>query len=112
MAERTATGTGSAPMAAILYLDICTPEGKTWLARITGVGGRYGVDRAFVNPVSKDVSKSGKTGTATYAITEDGVYQSNEGRRRLGRRWWRVTGDTVEEIDEATALAEAAGGAS
>jgi hypothetical protein len=99
-------------MAAILELDVCTPEGKTWLARITGVGGRYGVDRDFVNSVSKDLSKSGKTGTFTYVLDTDGIYQSNEGRKRLGRRWWRVTGDSVEEIDERVALAEAAGGAS
>lgn len=99
-------------MAVMLELDVCTPEGKTWLARITGVGGRYGVERDFVNAVSKNLSNSGKTGTITYVLDTDGIYQSNEGRRKLGRRWWRVTGDTVVEIDERVALAEAAGGAS
>ncbi len=91
-------------MAATIQLDICTPEGKTWLARVTGVGGQFGVERDFVNAVSRNTSRSGQTGTATYVVT-DGIYESNEGRKRLGRRWWQVTGDDAQEIDQAAALA-------
>ncbi len=91
-------------MAATIDLDICTPEGKTWLAAITGVGGKFGVDREFVNATERNTSGSGKTGTATYTVT-DGVYESNEGRKRLGRRWWIVAGTEAREVDRDEALA-------
>lgn len=90
---------------AQLELDICTPEGKTWLARITGTGGKYGLEREFVNSVDKETSKSGRTGTAFYVL-DDGIYESNEPRKRLGRRYWLVSGGEVTEIDRDTALAE------
>jgi serine phosphatase RsbU (regulator of sigma subunit) len=90
-------------MAAKIELDVCTPEGKTWLARLTGLGGRFGVEREF-QAGRREVSHSGKTGTAFFTVT-DGIYEAHEGRRRLGRSWYRVTGDTVERITEAQALA-------
>lgn len=94
-----------AAIAAQLDLDVCTPEGKTWLAQLTGLGGKYGVIRNFLNG-RPDLSRSGRTGTYTYTLTEPGVYESNEGRRRLGRKWWRVTDDgDVVEITEQEALA-------
>lgn len=80
-----------------------TVAGKiTWLARLTGVGGKFGVEREFQNGRS-DLSRSGKTGTITYIVT-DGIYEANEGRKRLGRSWYKVTGDTVETITEDDAL--------
>jgi hypothetical protein len=98
-------------MSVTLNLDICLPEGKTWLARITGTGGKYGVEREFINPVEKYTSRSGLTGSADYLL-EDGVYQSNEGRRRRGRRWWIVADGEVRETDRDTALAALTGGVS
>jgi hypothetical protein len=92
-------------MSATLNLDICTPEGKTWLAKIVGVGGKFGVEREFINPVEKNTSRSGLTGNADYLL-EDGIYESNEGRRRLGRRWWIVADGEIRETDRDTALAE------
>lgn len=94
-------------MAAQIVLDVCTPEGKTWLARLTGLGGQFGVQRQFQHGRS-DLSRSGKTGSITYTVT-DGIYESNEGRRSLRphqRKWWRVTGDQAAQITEADALAE------
>jgi hypothetical protein len=90
-------------MKHTIALDVCTPEGKTWLARITGADQTFGIARDFVNAVERDTSRSGKTGTFTYVV-EDGIYESNEGRRRLGRRYWRVQGDEITEIDRTTAL--------
>jgi hypothetical protein len=95
-------------MAAQLHLDVCTPEGKTWLARLTGVGGKFGVEREF-QVGRKDLSRSGKTGTITYTLT-DGIYESHEARRKLGRKWWRVTGDEIVELLEAEALEALEGG--
>ena len=31
----------------------------------------------------------------------DGIYESSEGRERLGRRFWSVDGETVTNIDRA-----------
>lgn len=89
-------------MAVTIALDVCTPEGKTWLARVTGTDQTFGIAREFVNAAERDTSKSGKTGTLTYVV-EDGIYESNEGRKRLGRRYWQVQGDEVTEIDRAAA---------
>lgn len=87
-----------------LDLDVCTPEGKTWLARITGVGGRYGIERAFIRAATRNLSRSGKTGTMSYLIGP-GVYESNEGRRRYGRRYWIVDEDGLREVSQDEALA-------
>jgi hypothetical protein len=91
-------------MTATIMLDICTPEGKTWLALVTGVGGKFGIERDFVSAVSKHTSRSGMTGTATY-IVDDGVYESNEGRQRLGRRYWIVEDGEPREVERDDALA-------
>jgi hypothetical protein len=76
-----------------VILDICMPEGKTWLARITGPDERWGVVRAFINPVSTSTSKSGRTGQATYLIGP-GIYERHEGRRNLAgfNGFFQVTG--------------------
>lgn len=76
-------------VTARIDLDICTPEGKTWLARVTGHGGRYGLEREFINRASAVTSRTGRTGTATYVVA-DGLYESNEGRHTLGRHYWHV----------------------
>ena len=97
-------------MNAEIVLDICTPEGKTWLARITGPDPRFGVAREFLAPVDKSTSASGRTGTATY-LAAPGVYERREGRRNLARHngFFRVTADgTIEPLDSAKAAVTAA----
>ncbi len=86
-------------MVAQIALDVCTPEGKTWLAKVNGISSKkYGLNRSFIDAVDRDTSRSGKTGVYLYAVRA-GIYESNEGRRRYGRRYWRVTDDgTVTEI--------------
>jgi hypothetical protein len=92
-------------MSIEITLDICTPEGKTWLARITGIDPKFGLNREFVNAVERNTSRSGKTGTVTYVV-EPGVYESNEGRRRYGRRFWIVDADgTINRVERTDALA-------
>lgn len=87
-----------------IHLDVCTPEGKTWLARVTGTDNQYGLSRDFVAAAGKDTSRSGRTGTATYEVG-DGFYESNEGRRRLGRRYWLVKDGEAVEVERAQVLA-------
>lgn len=89
---------------ASISLGICTPEGKTWLAQVTGLGGKCGIERDFVSAVQRQTSRSGRTGTATYEVG-DGIYESCEGRARLGRRFWRVEGDVVTQIELGEAMA-------
>jgi hypothetical protein len=90
---------------AEIRLDICTPEGKTWLAQLLPDHDdpRFDRGRSFVNG-RKETSKSGRTGTAVYQVG-DGVYEANEGRRRLGRSWWIVAGDNARKVSEQEALA-------
>lgn len=83
---------------AEINLDVCIPEGKTWLARVTGLGGKYGIEREFLGPIARNLSDSGKTGDAIYAVP-DGIYESNEGRRRLGRKFWHVVDGHPDEIN-------------
>ncbi len=101
-------------MAARLTLDVCTPDGKTWLAQLTGLSQKFGFDRVFVNASSSNLSKSGMTGSKTYLLIEDGIYQSREARRSLrhsddrdgqGNRFYRVAGDVVTVIDQDEAIA-------
>jgi hypothetical protein len=82
-------------MTTEIILDICTPEGKTWLARITGPDPRYGVAREFIRAAERSTSHSGKTGSCTFVLTEPGVYERHEGRRRLrgDNGFFRVTDD-------------------
>jgi hypothetical protein len=95
-----------------IALDICTPEGKTWLARITGPDPQWGVAREFLRATGRSTSRSGKTGTVTYLIGP-GVYERREGRRSLRDQngFFRVTTEgTVEDLGSARDAAAAAAG--
>lgn len=92
-----------------IVLDICTPEGKTWLARITGPDPRWGVTREFIRAAERSTSKSGKTGFATYLVGP-GVYERHEGRRNLRgyNGFFRVTEQgAVEPLGSAEAALKA-----
>jgi hypothetical protein len=79
---------------AEIILDLCTPEGKTWLAEITGPDPQYGVARRFLRAAERSTSRSGRTGTITY-VAGPGVYERREGRRSLKHQdgFFRVTAD-------------------
>ncbi len=87
-------------MAAKIVLDVCTPEGKTWLAHVTGLDPKFGFQRSFVNPINRDTSRSGKTGTYTYLVDDDGLYEANEGRRSRGKSYYRVTDGEATKISQ------------
>ena len=89
---------------AEITLDVCTPEGRTWLAEITGLDSKFGLSRTFVVAAERRISRSGKTGSIDYVVGP-GLYESNEGRRRYGRRFWRVNDDgTVDRISRNDVL--------
>ncbi len=92
-------------MSTTISLDVCTPEGKTWLAEIVGTGGKFGIERDFINRISTNTSRSGRTGSYDYIVPDNCVLESNEGRRRLGRRYWIVAAGSVREVERDEALA-------
>lgn len=96
-----------APATAEIVLDICTPEGKTWLAEITGPDSRYGVARRFLRAAERSTSRSGRTGQETYVVGP-GVYERREGRRSLAGNngFFRVTqaGETEDLAGAKAAL--------
>lgn len=100
-------------MSAIeIVLDICTPEGKTWLARVTGTDSQFGLARQFLHAAERSTSRSGRTGQATY-LAGPGVYERHEGRRSLRHQngFFRVTeeGEVVPLDSAKDAVAAAAG---
>ncbi len=106
--------------AASVTLDVCTPEGSTWLAQLTGLNPKYTFEREFINAASNNLSNSGKTGTKTFYLVEDGIYQSREGRRSLrhtdgrdgqGNRFYRVAGGEATTITLHEAIAAVRDGA-
>lgn len=46
-----------------------------WLARVTGPNEKYGVEREFVNADKRGLSGSGASGTVTWDIDGDGIYE-------------------------------------
>lgn len=92
-------------MSAEINLDVCTPEGKTWLACIVGTGGKYGLERDFMHRVGTSLSRSGRTGTVTFLV-DDGVYEANEGRRKLGRSFYVVREGVARVVDRDEAVKE------
>lgn len=92
-----------------LSLDLCTPEGKTWLARITGTDPQYGLARKFQRAASRVTSGSGKTGTVTYLVFP-GIYERHEGRRRLRENngFFEFTEDSeIKPLADAAAVLDA-----
>lgn len=97
---------------AEVVLDICTPEGRTWLARITGPDPQHRVARDFLRADDWATSRSGRTGSATYLLGP-GIYERHEGRRRLrgNNGFFRITtaGEVVQLESARAALAALAG---
>ena len=52
--------------------------GKEWVAEIKGRHPKYKLDREFLRPVSRDWSRSGKTGSTSFEVEEGKVYEVNE----------------------------------
>ena len=52
--------------------------GKEWVAEIIGTHPKFNFERRFLNPVERNWSGSGKTGSTTFLLEEDKVYEFNE----------------------------------
>jgi hypothetical protein len=75
--------------------------GKEWIAEIVGRHPRFNFERRFLNPIARDWSSSGKTGTTTFLLEEGKVYEVNE--PFAGRYFVTVVAGEIVEIaaDEA-----------
>ncbi len=87
---------------------------SAWAARITGVGGAYGLQREWCYK-QKNLSRSGRSGTIEFEISQPGIYeygkvQHHSGRASIGdldHGFIRVDADgSVSEIDRDEVIAE------
>ena len=77
--------------------------GRPWIARVVGVGGKYGLIREFENgTVDYSGSNSKRTrGVFTSWILSDGIYEVKGGHSwgsAGDRKFIRVKGETQEDI--------------
>jgi hypothetical protein len=76
---------------------------RLWVAKLTGLGGKYGIEREFIDPVVdySNANKSGNRGVMMYWHVENGVYETSLGKRyergfcRVENGW--ITRCTKEE---------------
>ena len=67
---------------------------KTWCAKIAGPDNKHGYGREWVNPVAYRSGKTTGTGTRIYVL-DDGLYETHEPSQASGKRYWRVSGETI-----------------
>jgi hypothetical protein len=77
-----------------------------WVAKLTGLGGKYGIKREFVKPVVdySGANKSGNRGVMMYWHVEDGIYETCLGKRHE-RGFCRVQSGVVTECTKEEAIA-------
>jgi hypothetical protein len=112
---RTLEGDYIARMALALRMaweEACRPKfvkfvvgiskGTAYVARITGRHPKYKFAREFVPAAEKNRSWSGKNGTNTYYITENGIYEKAYGS---DREYFLIQNGVARQIDLGTVLA-------
>lgn len=77
-------------------------KGTAYVARITGRHPKYKFAREFIPATKKNRSWSGKNGTNTYYITENGIYEKAYGS---DREYYIVENGIARQIDLGTVLA-------
>lgn len=80
--------------------------GKEWVAEITGRDPKYKFQREFLQPVSRDWSYSGKTGTTSFELEPGKVYEVNEPWK--GRRFVEVKNNEIVTISAEEVLSRIA----
>jgi hypothetical protein len=83
-------------------LDYSVRYGKSYIAKIVGPHDVYHLDRVFMHPVDTTRSCSGKTGTQSYKITEDGYYEVQEEGERTYYNFHldSLEKTTLDEVNE------------
>ena len=80
--------------------------GKEWVAEIIGRDPKYKFKRKFLQPVSRDWSYSGKTGTTSFELEPGKVYEVNEPWK--GRRFVEVQNGELKTLDTEEVLSKIA----
>jgi len=80
--------------------------GKEWVAEIVGRDPKYKFKREFLQPVSRDWSSSGKTGTTSFELEAGKVYEVNEPWR--GRRFVEIQNNEIVVISAEEVLSKIA----
>jgi hypothetical protein len=77
-----------------------------WVARITSIGGKHGLEREFIDPVVdySNANKSGNRGVMMYWHVEDGIYETCLGSRH-DRGFCRVEGGWIIDCTKEEAIA-------
>jgi len=90
-----------AKMATTINLHASTYGRKTYIAELLSDDDYYGFERDFIAPTARNNSRSGKTGTWTYEIGRDGVYEIQDFKTR---RYIQVDGGEATDITKAQAV--------
>jgi hypothetical protein len=77
-----------------------------WVARLTGLDGKFGIKREFVKPVIdySNASRSGNRGVMMYWHVENGIYETCLGRRHE-RGFCRIENGWIMECTKEEAIA-------
>jgi hypothetical protein len=90
------------PKQATLVIRHQPSGGKEWVAEIIGRHSHFNFERRFLNPIARNWSSSGKTGTTTFLLQEGKVYEVNE--PYVGRYFVTIADGEVVEIDAEEAV--------
>ena len=85
------------PKEIVLKVRHQPSGGKEWVAEIVGRHPRFNFERKFLNPVARNWSSSGKTGTTSFLLQEGKVYEVNEPWK--GRYFITVQNGEVVDVD-------------
>ena len=85
------------PKEIVLKIRHQPSGGKEWIAEITGRHPRFNFERRFLNPVARNWSSSGKTGTTSFLLEEGKIYEVNEPWK--GRYFITIQNGEVVDID-------------
>lgn len=73
---------------------------QPWVARVTGAGGKFGVEREFL------ASTVGPDGRLEFTLSDGEIYEVNANLGWTAQRYFcRVKGDTMAKMSKAEALA-------
>lgn len=84
------------PKQATLVIRHQPSGGKEWVAEIIGRHSRFNFERRFLNPIARNWSSSGKTGTTTFLLQEGKVYEISEPFR--GRYFVKVENGKIFDV--------------
>src|SRR5690606_12814867 len=85
------------PKEIVLKIRHEPSGGKEWVAEIVVRDPKWNYERKFLNPVARNWSSSGKTGTTSFLLEEGKVYEVNEPWK--GRYFITVQNGEVVDVD-------------